>query len=136
MRSKLITLLSSGLLLMAGSAYADAPLKSSLDLDTEQARQVQEIQKSYRRTFGAKRQEMNRESRKLRRARNANDSALIAQQETIVAGLQEELRAIRSAENEEIRKLLTPEQNKKFDQVIEQRRAMVGSSRDASVFNR
>ena len=136
MRSKLITLVSSSLLLIGSAAHADAPLKSSLDLDTEQARQVQEIQKSYRQTFRAKRQEMTRESRKLRRARNANDSALIAHQETIVTGLQEELRAIRTAENEEIRKLLTPEQNKKFDEVIEQRRAMVGSSRDANVFNR
>ncbi len=136
MRSQLITLLSSSLLLIGSAAFADAPLKSSLDLDTEQARQVQEIQKSYRQTFRAKRQEMNRESRKLRRARNDNDSALIARQETIVAGLQQELRAIRNAENDEIRKLLTPEQSKKFDQVIEQRRAMVGSSRDANVFNR
>ena len=136
MRSKLITLVSSSLLLFGGAAHADAPLKSSLDLDTEQARQVQEIQKNYRQTFRAKRQAMNRESRKLRRARNDNDSELIARQEAIVAGLQEELRAIRTAENGEIRKLLTPEQNKKFDQVIEQRRAMVGSSRDARIFER
>lgn len=134
MRTRLISLLTSGLLLTAGAAYADAPLKSSLDLDTDQARQVQQIQKTYRRSFSAKRQEMNRESRKLRRARNDNDSALIAQQETIVADLQAELRAIRTAENDEIRKVLTPEQNVKFDHVIEQRRAMVGSSRDTNVF--
>lgn len=135
MRSTLISLLGSGLLLMAGAAHADAPLKSSLDLNTDQAKQVQQIQKTYRRTFGAKRQEMNRESRKLRRARSDNDSALIEQQETIVADLQAEMRAIRTAENDEIRKLLTPEQNLKFDQVIEQRRAMVGSSRDTNVFD-
>ena len=133
MKTRLIAILTSALLLAAGAAYADAPLKSSLGLDTDQARQVQEIQKKYRREFAATRQEMNRESRKLRRARNENDSALIAQQETIVAELQSRLRAIRSAENDEIRAVLTPVQALKFEQVIEKRRAMVGSSRDTRV---
>ncbi|MEM8817087.1 MAG: hypothetical protein AAFX56_09365 [Pseudomonadota bacterium] len=134
MQNTLSILLTSTLLLMGSAASADAPLKSSLGLDTDQAREVQLIQKSYRRSFSAKRQEMNRESRKLRRARADNDSAVIAQQEAIVAELQAELRAIRNSENEDIRKLLTPEQNLKFDEVIEQRRAMVGSSRDAGIF--
>ena len=134
MPNKLLILLAAATLLIAGAAHADAPLKSSLGLDTDQAREVAAVQKSYRRSFSAKRGELNRENRKLRRARIDNDSALIAEQEAIVAGLEAELRAIREAENAEIRKFLTPEQNLKFDEVIEKRRAMVGSSRDANIF--
>ena len=134
MSNKLLTLLAAATLLLAGTASADAPLKSSLGLDTDQAREIAAIQKSYRRSFSAKRGELNRENRKLRRARIDNDSALIAEQEAVVAGLEAELRAIREAENAEIRKFLTPEQNLRFDEVIEKRRAMVGSSRDANVF--
>ncbi|MEM8682943.1 MAG: hypothetical protein AAGF72_05895 [Pseudomonadota bacterium] len=120
--------------LLAGTAQADAPLKSSLGLDTDQTREIALVQKNYRRSFSAKRGELNRENRKLRCARN--DKALIADQEAIVAGLEVELRAIREAENAEIRKFLTPEQNLKFDEVIEKRRAMVGSSRDANIFKK
>ncbi len=132
MKNQLTSLLA-GLLLISVAAFADAPLKSALDLDTDQAMQAQEIQKGYRRTFAAKRQKMNRENRMLRRARNDHDSMLIAKQETVVADLQAELTKIRTAENSDIRQLLTPEQNLKFDEVLEQRRAMVGSSRDASI---
>ena len=133
---RLWTLLAAAMLLLAGTANADAPLQSSLGLDTDQAREIAAIQKSYRRSFSAKRGELNRENRKLRRARIDNDSALITEQEAIVASLEAELRAIREAENAEIRKFLTPEQNLKFDEVIEKRRAMVGSSRDANVFKK
>ena len=134
MSNRLLIMLAATTLLFAGSANADAPLKSSLGLDTDQAREISAVQKSYRRSFSAKRGELNRENRKLRRARIDNDSALITEQEAIVAGLEAELRAIREAENAEIRTFLTAEQNLKFDEVIEKRRAMVGSSRDANLF--
>jgi Spy/CpxP family protein refolding chaperone len=111
-------------------AAADESLQSSLALSMEQARSVESIQAEYRRTFSAKREVFNRESRKLRRARLAKDSAAIAQQEPVVAGLQNELRQIRASENDAIRKVLTPEQQKKFEAVLVQRRAQHGPSRD------
>jgi Spy/CpxP family protein refolding chaperone len=111
-------------------AFADAPLHKSLSLNNEQAQRVDAIQGQHRKTFAAKRQEHNREARKLRRAQIAHDSAGIAQQQTIVAGLRDELRKIRDSENEAIRALLTPEQQQKFEKVLEQRRAMHGPSRD------
>ena len=130
---KLLVALCTALILSTAS-HADAPLKSSLGLDVDQARQVQEIQKEFRAKFRSKRQVYNRESRKLRRARSENDSAVIAQQEKITAGLREELRQIRNAENQAIRGVLTPAQSEKFAAVIAQRRASVGSSRDADIF--
>ena len=121
-------------LTISSYAYADARLEKKLGLDINQAKQVQEIQKKYRKMFSAKRQEFNRESRKLRRARIDNDSSTIAQQEQITAKLQEELKQIRHNENEEIRQVLTAEQSKKFEEIIKQRKASVGSSRDAKQF--
>jgi Spy/CpxP family protein refolding chaperone len=130
MRKSLLSLVLLGLTAFSGPAVADAPLKSTLGLDVEQARQVDEIQSQYRREYAAKRGDHNREERALRRARIANDSEQIAAQEKVVAGLKEELRQIKASEDAAIRKLLTPEQNKKFDAYIETRNEMVGSSRD------
>ncbi len=66
---------------VAVSLLADQPLQSALNLDIEQARQVDAIQAKYRQPFAAKRQERNQELRKLRRARIANDSKQMAEQE-------------------------------------------------------
>ena len=121
--------------LFSSYGYADARLEKKLGLDTNQARQVQQIQKQYRRKFSSKRQELNREHRKLRRARIANDSSKIAQQERITAKLEVELKQIRLNENDQIRRVLTAEQRKEFEEVIGQRRASVGSSRDARIFS-
>ena len=96
----------------------------------DQAHKVTAIEKKHRLEFAAKRGDFNRESRVLRRARIGRDSAAIAKQEPVVAALQEELRKIREAENENIRALLTPTQRTKFEAVLEQRKAMHGSSRD------
>ncbi len=120
---------------LASAAAADAPLKSSLDLTMDQAKQVQEIQAKYRKEFRSVRGDYNRESRALRRARVDNDAATVEKQEEVTAALEEQLRAIKNAENAEIYALLSPEQSRKFDQVIAQRRAMVGSSRDANIFD-
>lgn len=120
----------SALLLWSSSGYADASLESALGLDINQARQVQDIQKKYRPQFSASRQELNREERKLRRARIERDSAQIAQQESIVEKHLAELKHIRMNENEEIRRVLTPEQRLKFEKVLQQRKETVGSSRD------
>ena len=67
-----------GLTLFGGQAQADAPLKTALGLDVEQARQVADIQSGYRREYAAVRGRHNTEARKLRRARIANDSEQIA----------------------------------------------------------
>lgn len=126
----IVSALLLGLTLLGVSAFADAPLKTTLGLDVEQARQVAEIQGGYRREYAAKRGQHNTEARKLRRARNANDSEQIAMQEEIVAKLKADLRAIKDAEDADIRKVLTAEQDQRFDAYIEKRNAMVGSSRD------
>jgi Spy/CpxP family protein refolding chaperone len=127
-RNLLFVLLT--LLTFSGVSLADAPLKSKLGLSVDQAKQVQVIQKKYRPDFRAKRQELKKEQRKLRRARADNDSNAIAELEPVTATLAGELKQIRENENAEIRQVLTPEQNKKFDDVLKERRAMVGSSRD------
>ena len=130
MRRSFLSFLLLGLTVFGGAAFADAPLKTVLELDVEQAREVAEIQGAYRREYAAKRGEHNREERKLRRARIANDSEQIATQEEITAKLKGELRAIKASEDEAIRKVLNPEQDAKFDAYIAKRNAMVGSSRD------
>ena len=136
MKTRYSAILVFTLLLAGGLAHADAPLKSKLDLSTEQAGAVADIQADYRRTFAKKRQAFNRESRALRRARTANDPAAIAKQESVVAALKAEMTAIRIAENNSIRAQLTPDQQLKFDEVIAERAAMVGSSRDSNVTGR
>lgn len=114
--------------------WADESLKSVLGLSMDQARQADAIQASHRPKFAAKRQERNRELRVLRRARIANDSQLVAKQEQVTAKLHEELRLIRVSEDEQIRRLLTPEQNRKFAEYVKLRKEMVGSSRDDKDF--
>lgn len=116
------------------SLLADQPLKSALDLDVEQARQVDAIQAKYRQPFAAKRQERNQELRKLRRARIANDSKQMAEQEQVTNRLHEELKQIRVSEDEEIRRVLRPAQLQKFEEYRKLRKEMVGSSRDDKDF--
>ena len=127
---------SLGLLLLCQAAAADAPLKSVLGLDTDQAAVVSEIEAKYRSEMRGVRQDRNREARKLRRARTANDSELIAKQEAIVQELEASMRRIILGQDDEIRKVLTPEQLEKFEAHIEKRDAMVGSSRDVNVLDR
>ncbi len=67
---------------------------------------------------------------KLRRARIANDSAAVAREDATARQLHGEMMALMHEEDDEIRKLLTPEQRKKFDAYLKQRREMVGSSHD------
>jgi Spy/CpxP family protein refolding chaperone len=123
-----------GLYLLAGSAWADQSLKSALDLTMDQAKQVQEIQMKYRKPHSAKRQERNTQMRKLRRARIANDSQSVAREEPIARRLHEEMMAIQAQEDAEVRRLLTPDQNAKFDAYLKLRREMKGSSRDDKEF--
>lgn len=114
----------------AGMLLADATLKSALGLTMDQAKQVAEIQAKYQKPFAAKRGERNTQLRKVRRARIANDGAALAREEPIAHRLHDEMMAIMHREDAEIRALLTPEQSKKFDGYLKQRREMVGSSRD------
>lgn len=121
------------LLVLTRPAAADQSLQAALGLNMDQAHKVMAIEKKYRLEFAAKRGEFNRESRVLRRARIDRDSAAIARQEPVVAALQEDLRRIRAAENDQIRALLTPAQRSRFDAELAQRKAMHGSSRDERV---
>lgn len=118
------------LALLAAAAVADAPLKSKLDLDVDQAKTVAEIQARYRAEMRTTRQTLHTENRKLRRARVANDSAEIARLEPIVESLRGDFRQIMQNQDKEIRAVLSAEQQAKFDAYIEQRKSMVGSSRD------
>ena len=133
MRSRIVALTVIGFALVTQAALADAPLKSKLGLDTEQAKAVAEIQARHRAEMRSERGAFNRESRALRRAKAANDSDLIEKQEQVVAELQEKMAQRILAEDAEIRKLLNPEQLKKFEAYIEERNNMVGSSRDVRV---
>lgn len=132
--NRLLPTVMMGLLLTGSGLLADASLKSALGLSMDQARQTDAIQAAHRPKFAAKRQDLNRELRVLRRARIANDSKQVAEQEKVTERLQEELKQIRMHEDDEIRKLLTPEQSKKFDDYLKLRKEMVGSSRDAKNF--
>ncbi len=125
-----------GLLLSAQAAIADAPLKSRLALDTDQAKIVTNIQAKHREAKRGERQSLNREARKLRRARNANDSELIAKQEIVVSRLEDVLRQRILSEDDEIRQVLNPDQLKKFEHYLVERNNMTGSSRDVLVLKR
>jgi Spy/CpxP family protein refolding chaperone len=130
MNKSLLSIALLGLSAFSGAAFADAPLKSALDLTVDQARQADEIQAVHRLRYAEQRGKTNTEERKLRRARIANDSQQIAILEKTTEEMKAELRKIKASEDAAIRELLTPEQNTKFDAYIEQREAMVGSSRD------
>ena len=103
-------------------------------MDVELAKKVKEIQKKYRLEFSSKRQQLHREQRKLRRAKNDSDSETIANQAALTAELQAELKQIRMSENEEIRQKLNQEQRTKFEEALKQRKAAYGSSRDEKEF--
>ncbi len=136
MRTQSLLALFFGLVLLAPAAFADAPLKSKLGLDMDQAKAVAEIQSEFRKSKRGVRQDLNRESRKLRRARSANDSAAVATQEAVVAELESRMRSEILREDDAIRQVLTPTQLAKFESYIEERNAMVGSSRDVRVLDR
>ena len=128
--NRILWTMLTGATLFLAQALADAPLKTALGLSMDQARQVDEIQKLHRPKFAAKRGEYNTEMRRLRRARIANDSKQVAELEKVTAALHEQLRQIRVSEDEEIRRVLTPDQLRKFEDYIKLRKEMVGSSRD------
>ena len=58
---------AAGLCLITSAAFADAPLKSTLDLDIDQAAKVAEIQKEARDAVRPVRGDLHREERALRR---------------------------------------------------------------------
>ncbi len=122
------------LLLVASSAYADAPLKSTLSLNLEQAAQVAKIEEQARNAIRPLRTELNREERALRRAQLANDSQAISKQEALIEPLRRKFAAIHESETKQIRALLTPEQNTKYDAYLKTRDQMAGSSRDVKKY--
>ena len=124
------------LLVFCGHAYADRPLKSALDLNTEQAAKVAAIQRQARNAMRKPRGELHRKQRELRRANAANDSASIARLEKEIPPLQEKMKQVHDEEENKIRSLLTPEQAQKYDQWLEERDAMVGSSRDVKDYRK
>jgi Spy/CpxP family protein refolding chaperone len=138
MKLKIFFLLPSflvcGLLLIAISANADAPLKSVLDLSPDQAAQVAKIQKEARDSIRPVRGELHRQERVLRRARIKNDSDTVAEQEKRVEPLRMKLKALHESESKQIRTILTPEQNVKYDKYLQKRAGMVGSSRDVKEY--
>jgi hypothetical protein len=130
----LMLLLLTTIGLMPFSAQADAPLGPALGLDVAQARQVDALQARHRKEFASGRQDFNRESRALRRARLANDAGEIARLEALTEAMRTELTALRAAHDDEIRALLRADQSVRFDAYIAERRQMRGSSRDEWIF--
>lgn len=120
---------------LSSIARADAPLKSALGLTMDQAHAVTAIEREHRPAYIAKRGQYTREARALRRANIQNDSAAVARQEPVVAALAAELKQLRDAQDNAIRALLDPQQQKAFDAYIVQRREMVGASRDERIFD-
>jgi len=116
--------------LIASIACADAPLKTTLGLNIEQAAKVDEIQAKARDAVRPVRGDLNREERVLRRARIDNDAAAIARQEKLIEPLRVKLAAIFADEEKQIRTLLTPEQTDKYEEYLKVRDQMAGSSRD------
>lgn len=116
--------------LSSTTALADAPLKSALGLSMDQAKAATEIHTKRFPAFQKKRGEYTDQMRKLRRARFANDSAAVEREDAIARRLHGEMMALMHEQDDEVRKLLTPEQSEKFDAYLKQRREMVGGSRD------
>ncbi len=125
-----LTALTAGLTLLTAAALADAPLKTTLDLDVEQAAKVASIEKEARDAVRPVRGELHREERALRRAKIENNAEAIAQQEKVIEPLRKKLAAIFEKESEQIREVLTPEQKLKYEEYLKKRAEMVGSSRD------
>lgn len=119
---------------LAVSLWADATLKAALGLSMDQAKQVQEIQAKFQRPYQAKRGEYTKQMRKVRQARVANDRPALEAALPIARRLHGEMLGIQAQEDDEIRRLLTPEQSRKFDDYLRLRRDMVGASRDDKEF--
>lgn len=125
----------AGALPLAGPARADAALSSRLGLDVAQSRSLDAIEAEYRRGFASLRQQHNRESRALRRARLAHDAAETARLEALVESLRGQLAAMRQAQDARIAGLLREEQKPRFEAYVAERRQMAGSARDERLFD-
>jgi len=122
------------LFLIAGLAIVDAPLKSRLDLHRKQVKQLKGVKEKYRKNFSSARQKLHQEKRKLRRARIDNDSIAVARLDVSTAELAQHLKQLRDSENEEIRQILTPDQNEKFEEALSSRKNILGSSKDVEEY--
>jgi hypothetical protein len=135
MRSALLMLmLLTTTCLIPLPAHADAPLASALGLDVAQARQVDVLEARHRKDFASLRQEFNRESRALRRARIAHDAAETARLEAVTGTMRQALTRMRAEHDAAIRAILRPDQSLRFDAHIAEREQMRGSSRDEWIF--
>ncbi|GEM_PF-932544 len=124
------------LLLFSSYGYADAPITSKIDgLTTDQRKQIKDIQKEARDAMRKPRGDLHREQRALRRAKTASDSAAITEQEKKIPPLQAAMKRIHDEEEQKIRKVLSPEQTSQYEQWLNERDAMVGSSRDVKDYN-
>jgi Spy/CpxP family protein refolding chaperone len=72
--------------------------------------------------------------RKVRQARLSKDRPAVEAGLPVAECLHREMLGIQAQEDAEIRRLLTPEQGRKFDACLKQRREMIGSSRDDKEF--
>lgn len=118
------------LCLGSAPAHADARLDTRLGLSVEQTHQVNGIQARYRTVWSSKREDFNRESRALRRARIAADSAEIARLEGVTKALEDDLIQTRAQWDEEIRTQLLPAQLPEFEKHVRERKEMVGRRTD------
>ena len=132
MRSCLLLLLA---VIWSTPIWADASLDTQLGLDAGQSRQLAAIEATYRRDFASVRQEYNRQSRALRRARIANDSDEIARLGSVTESLGAQLAEMREAQDRRIVSLLRVDQQAKFDAYRKERQQMLGSSRDERLFD-
>ena len=125
--------LSFVLAIAAFSAHADAPLNTSLSLDSDQAREISAIEAEVRKKFASIRQEHNRVMRAARRAGLAHDETEKVRLESEADVLLGQMQALRDDEESRIRKHLRADQSARYDEWLAEREAMHGSSRDATM---
>ena len=125
--------LSFVLAIAAYSAHADAPLNTSLSLDSDQAREISAIEAEVRKKFASLRQEHNRLMRAARRAGLAHDDAEKAGIDAQAGALLIQMQALRDDEEARIRSHLRADQIERYETWLAERDAMVGSSRDATM---
>ena len=98
-----------------GRGHAAQKLRD-LDLSDAQKAQIGQLQEQFREASREAFEAAREASREYREAKRAGDTAKMAQLRPQVDARRTELKNLRKAQNDQIRALLTPEQQKKWDE--------------------
>lgn len=89
---------------------------NELDLSDAQKAQIKQLQSQFRQASREASEAARAATKEYREAKRAGDTAKMAELRPQVEATREELKNLRKAQNEQIRALLTPEQQKKWDE--------------------